>query len=94
MAGIRAEIEKDHTCTAAGIKVRARAPVLALCRKLIAVGFDPSLPLHAYRGDVLALKVRSIGEAAMLTVQECRDGKPRYRRWTNVQMCPAVRKAA
>jgi hypothetical protein len=39
---------------------------LALCRKLIAAGYDPTLPLHAYRGDTLALKVCSIGEGAHL----------------------------
>jgi hypothetical protein len=64
---IRAAIDRN-TCTALGITVHGAAPVLALCRKLLEAGHDPSLPLHAYRGDVLALKVRSIGEGAQLRV--------------------------
>jgi hypothetical protein len=43
--------------------------VLALCRKLVATGFDPNTPLEAYRNrNTLALKVRSIGEGARLAV--------------------------
>jgi hypothetical protein len=45
--------------------------MLATCRKLIELGYDPARPLHAFRGDVLCLKVRSIGEGARL---ECQDG--------------------
>jgi hypothetical protein len=62
---IRAEIA-SNACTALGITARAEAPVLALCRLLVAAGHDPGQPLHAYRGDVLCLKVRSIGEGAQL----------------------------
>lgn len=62
---IRAEIVGD-TCTAAGLTVQASAPVLALCRVLIARGHDPTAPLEAWRGDVLSLRVRSIGEGAKL----------------------------
>jgi hypothetical protein len=66
---IRAEIiGKDNTAAALGITAHGAAPVLALCRKLVEAGHDPALPLHAYRGDVLALKVRSIGEGARLRV--------------------------
>jgi hypothetical protein len=66
---IRAEIT-GNTCTALGITARDRdgSPVLKLCRKLIEGGHDPATPLHAYRGDTLCLKVRSIGEAARLRV--------------------------
>ena len=39
-----------------------------LCRKLVAAGYDPALALEAYRGDVLCLRVRSIGEAAGLEI--------------------------
>jgi hypothetical protein len=59
MSIIRAEIKDENTCTALGITARAEAPVLKLCRL-------PSLALHAYRGDVLCLKVRNIGEGARL----------------------------
>ena len=60
--------------------MRAMAPVLAMCRKLIADGDDPDRPLHAYRGAVLCLIVRSIGEAAQLTVKE-RPCGPVFERW-------------
>jgi hypothetical protein len=62
---IRAALIGCDQCVALGQKVRDAAPVLALCRKLIAAGYDPVLPLHAYRSDTLALKVRSIGEGAL-----------------------------
>jgi hypothetical protein len=64
MSIIRAEIKGENTCTALGITARAEAPVLKLCRLLVAAGHDPCLALHAYRGDVLCLKVSSIGEGA------------------------------
>jgi hypothetical protein len=66
MSIIRAEIKGENTCTALGITARAEAPVLKLCRLLVAAGHDPSLALCAYRGDVLCLKVRNIGEGARL----------------------------
>jgi len=34
-------------CGAEGFTVRAYAPVLAMCRKLIEAGYDPATPLHA-----------------------------------------------
>ncbi len=67
MIPLRAEIT-GNACTAGGITVRSSSPVLALCRRLIEVGHDPAQPLHAYRGDVLALRVRSIGAGARLAV--------------------------
>jgi hypothetical protein len=66
MSVIRAEIKDENTCTALGITARAEAPVLKVCRLLVAAGHDPSLALHAYRGDVLCLKVLNIGEGARL----------------------------
>jgi len=44
------------------------SPVLVLCRKLVEAGHDPAAPLEACRGDVLCLRVRSIGEAAQLEI--------------------------
>ena len=76
---IRANITGSDRCQAEGIAVRGAAPVLAMCRKLLDAGYDPARPLHAYRGDALALKVRSIGEGAKLTVNESRA--PRFIRW-------------
>jgi hypothetical protein len=65
---IRAELRGDHTCTALGITICAYAPVLELCRKLIAAGHDPATPLDAYRGETLCLHVLAIGEAAQLEI--------------------------
>jgi hypothetical protein len=53
---------------ALAVTAHAAAPVLALCRKLVAAEHDPALPLEAYRGDVLCLRVRSIGKAAGLEI--------------------------
>ncbi len=63
---IRANIIGDNRCEAEGHSVRGRAPVLDMCRKLVAAGFDPTATLEANRGDVLRLQVRTIGEGAKL----------------------------
>jgi hypothetical protein len=81
LSPVRAAIIGDDTCTADGITARAHAPALALCRKLIEAGCDPDRPLHAYRGDTLSLRVRSIGEGARWTVKESRFGTPVLHRW-------------
>lgn len=65
---ICAALERDDTCSALGITVRSSSPVLALCRKCVYAGHDPATPLEAYRGDTLALRVKSIGRAAALEV--------------------------
>ncbi len=65
---IRAVLIGSNRCEALGVTVYDAAPVLTLCRKLVAAGYDPQIPLHAYRGNVLALSVRSIGEAAQLSI--------------------------
>jgi hypothetical protein len=65
---ITAQLSGDDTCAAEGYTVRANAPVLSLCRRLIKAGIDPARPLHAFRGDVLALTVTAIGHAAGLEV--------------------------
>lgn len=80
---IFAELIGSNACMAAGITVVDHAPVLALCRALVTVGHDLNRPLHAYRGDVLCLCVRSIGESARLTIEDDRRGRPRLRRWRN-----------
>jgi hypothetical protein len=82
---IRAELTGCNTCTALGIRVRAAAPVLAICRALLAAGHDPHKQLRVYRGDVLCLIVRSIGEGAGLTVADDRLGRPKFRRHTAPQ---------
>ena len=68
VAPIRAELTGSNLCSALVLTTRAPAPVLALCRQLVAAGHDPALPLEAYRGVTLCLRVRSIGEAARLEI--------------------------
>jgi hypothetical protein len=80
-APIRAMLVGRGRCEAQGMYGSGSAPVLALCRKLIEAGFDPATPLEAWRGDTLALRVRSIGEGARLSVEDDRHGRPRFRRW-------------
>jgi hypothetical protein len=67
--------------TACGIEVvatrKSDAVVCALCRRLIEAGRDPNEPMEVYRGTTLALRVRSLGEAAKLTVAE-QGGRPRF----------------
>jgi hypothetical protein len=65
---IRATLVGSEYCEALGLTGHGCTPVLALCRALVAAGCDPNRPLHAYRGDVLALKVRSIRDGARLRV--------------------------
>jgi hypothetical protein len=67
-AAIRAELFDSDICCAAGLTVRASAPVLGLCRQLVAAGFDPATALRCYRGGTLSVRVRSIGAAAALEI--------------------------
>jgi hypothetical protein len=76
---ILAELTGSDRCTALGITVNAYAPVLSLCRQLVAAGHDPAMPLDGYRGGVLALQVRSIGEAAGLDINSKGTGFVRLR---------------
>src|SRR5262245_58144903 len=63
---IRGELTGSTVCIAAGLKVDANSPILAMCRRLIEAGFNPALQL--YRGTVLCLIVRAIAEGAQLEV--------------------------
>ena len=47
------------TVRCGALTVTSTTPVFELCRRL-----DPALPLEVWRGAVLALQVRSIGEVA------------------------------
>ena len=82
---IRAELASDDTCT--GITAKSSAPVLSLCRKLLKAGHDPATPLEAWRGSVLCLRVRSIGEAARLRMGVAPTGRPIFKRH---EICPAA----
>jgi hypothetical protein len=79
-APICAKLVDSDRCEAEGIIACAYAPVLALCRQLVAAGFNRTSPLEAWRGETLCLRVRSIGEGARLTVADDRHGTPRVRR--------------
>ena len=76
MEPIRATLCGSTKCSAEGITVTGTVPVLQLCRKLVAAGYDPNRPMEVYRGDVLALRVSSIGQAAKLGVRDTVSGRP------------------
>jgi hypothetical protein len=65
---IVATLTGADTASAAGIVARSTTPIIALCRKLIEAGYDPTTPMHVMRGETLALTVRSIGEGAALEI--------------------------
>jgi hypothetical protein len=71
-----AEMFGDNFARCAGITVTAASPVLELCRRLVAAGHDPAQSLEAWRGSTLALRIRSIGAAARLTVTTGSNGAP------------------
>lgn len=77
---IIAELGNDR-CAALGILGRGEAPALELCRKLIARGVDPQTPLHVFRGSVLALRIRAIGEGARFEVGNNGCGTPVFVPW-------------
>ena len=68
-APIRAMLFGSDQCRAEGFTVRAAAPILEMCRLLVAAGDDPARPLHCYRGNVLVLSVSSIAIGAQLRVR-------------------------
>jgi hypothetical protein len=73
---IHGELIGDDRAVALGIEAQSSAAVLALCRALVTAGHDPTTRMEVYRGPMLALVVRSIGEAAALDVV---DG--RFQKW-------------
>jgi hypothetical protein len=73
---VRADLIGSDTCSAAGITTTGAAPVLALCRQLLAAGLDPDAALAVHRAGVLALRVRSLREGARLTVKTAGNGAP------------------
>jgi hypothetical protein len=61
---IRGEIVgRNYVCE--GVKASG---LPELCRKLIEAGYDPTIRLEAFRGEMLCLTARSIGEAAELEI--------------------------
>ena len=85
---IGAELTGSSTASACGLTARSRSPVLALCRQLVEADHDADMLLEAYRGDVLCLKVHSIGEAAGLDVN---SRGSRFAPACDVRAAPPVR---
>src|SRR5215831_1288773 len=71
---ILAQFIKSDRCSAKGLEVRANAPGLAMCRKLLEAGYDPDRPLHCFRGETLAMKISSIAYGARYSVSEPSTG--------------------
>jgi hypothetical protein len=87
---IRAELIGSDTITALGFNARGSAPVLALCRELIAAGIDPATSLEAWRGNVLALRIASIDSAARLAVDETRTAFARWKAFPRAAVSPRI----
>ena len=69
----------DDTCSLAGVTAGGRTPVLTACRQALALGINPASAVEIYRQGVLALRIRTLAAGAQLTVEECSDGRPRFR---------------
>jgi len=85
---IRADLAGTNTCTGAGITARGTTPVLALCRQLLAAGLDPDRAMEVFRGATLALRIRSIGDAAELEINGDGTG---FRRARHPDAAPPMR---
>ena len=72
MDTLRAEIAGDRACwLAEGIEVECGSLQCWPCAASSWLpAMTPATPLEAYRGEVLCLRVRSIGEGAKLTVED------------------------
>ena len=73
---LRAELRGSTWCSIGDVVATGNTPVLALCRQLLAAGVDPDQALEVFRNGTLALRVRSIGDAARLTVKTGGNGAP------------------
>jgi hypothetical protein len=76
---IVAAISGSDTAAAEGVTVTSASPILNLCRQLVDAGFDLARPLLCYRGQTLALSVRTIGEGNELEVNSAGTGFVRRR---------------
>jgi hypothetical protein len=101
---LRGQLIRSNRATALNITVTGYSPMLELSRRLIGAGVDPATPFYAYRGDILCIAVRSIGEAARLRVAthgvgfeplpECTRGPPvRPKRPAGVRQRASLRRA-
>jgi hypothetical protein len=69
----------DNTCCLGTATVGGRTPVLSACRELIARGIDPETTVEIFRNGTLTLRISTLAAGARLTVEECSDGRPRFR---------------
>jgi hypothetical protein len=79
------------TAAARGLVAGGRVPVLSLCRQLVATGHDQAEAAEVYRGTILALRIRSLGEAAGLTVVETDKLGPSFAAWKPFPGLPSGR---
>ncbi len=63
-----AELTGDDRCAAAGVVAVGVTQTILLCKALLATGMSQDQALDVFRNGVLALRVRSIGEAAGLEI--------------------------
>lgn len=92
---IHADVTSSDRCSAEGFTVRGSSPVLAICRRLVAAGFDTGRSLIAFRGEMVCLVIRSIGEGAALTIDE--HNGTRFAKWkpfSRSAVAPPVRQKA
>jgi hypothetical protein len=89
LSPIGAQLAGSNICIARSIRVDSVAPVLDLCRRLVAAGYDPATPLQCYRFATLCLRIRSIGEAAGFELSARGTGFVRYRIEHTVPVRPA-----
>jgi hypothetical protein len=87
-ATLTAELTGNDSALCGSIAVRSSSPVLALCRDLIAAGLGPDAALIVFRRGTVALRVRSIGEAAVLEINSKGAGFTRVR---TVRAAPPMR---
>ena len=90
----RAELTGTNTCTSADITASSTTPVLALCRQLLAAGLNPDQALDVFRNGTLALRIRSIGEAAGLEINGEGTGFRRARQPDAAPLMRSFREAA
>ena len=75
---IRAKIDSNNFKYGNHI-VGGHTPILTACRQLLALGLSPDAAVEIFRAGVLAVKIRSLRAGAALVVEECGDGRPRFR---------------
>jgi hypothetical protein len=77
-ARIRCELVGSDVVVAGDIKADG---AFDLCRRLLAAGASPAAELVCFRDGRLALRIRSIGDGARLTVRETATDGPRFTTW-------------